>query len=90
MLSSSQNVLTYLHLGGAGYGSATVIGSGTVYPAALGGLIGFTSSGTVEGRGSVVGCGTIVSLLCRPSMPLLSCPLPLPFFLSLSRTSSKT
>lgn len=43
-----------------GYGTATLTGSGTVYPAIGGGLISFVSSGIVSGSGSVVGCGTLV------------------------------
>jgi hypothetical protein len=45
---------------GSASGYATLDGTGTVYPAALGGMIGITSSGIVTGSGSVIGCGTIV------------------------------
>lgn len=47
---------------GSASGYATLNGSGTVYPAALGGMIGITSSGIVTGSGSVIGCGTIVGI----------------------------
>ena len=45
---------------GSASGYATLSGSGVVYPAALGGMIGITSSDVVTGSGSVIGCGTIV------------------------------
>ena len=44
---------------GEGSGTATLTGSGTVYPAIGGGLISFVSSGIVTGSGRVKGCGTI-------------------------------
>jgi hypothetical protein len=45
---------------GSASGYGTLDGSGTVYPAALGGMVGITSSGRITGSGSVIGCGTIV------------------------------
>lgn len=39
---------------------ATMIGSGTVYPAGFTPEISFVSSGTVTGSGRVVGCGTLM------------------------------
>ena len=44
---------------GEGSGTATLTGSGTVYPVIGGGLISFVSSGTLTGSGRVKGCGTI-------------------------------
>ena len=42
---------------GEGTGSATMIGSGTVWPAGFFDLVSFVSSGTVTGSGRVRGCG---------------------------------
>lgn len=44
---------------GEGTGSATLIGSGTVWPAGFNDMISFVSSGTLTGSGRVKGCGTI-------------------------------
>lgn len=44
---------------GEGTGSATLIGSGTVWPAGFNDMISFVSSGTLTGSGRVRGCGTI-------------------------------
>lgn len=44
---------------GEGSGSATLIGSGTVWPAGFDDKISFVSSGTLVGSGRVKGCGTI-------------------------------
>lgn len=44
---------------GEGSGSATLIGSGTVWPAGFDDQISFVSSGTLVGSGRVKGCGTI-------------------------------
>lgn len=44
---------------GEGSGSATLIGSGTVWPAGFDDKVSFISSGTLVGSGRVKGCGTI-------------------------------
>ena len=60
---------------GSASGYGTLDGSGTVYPAALGGMIGITSSGRIIGSGAVIGCGTIVrTSLLRPEIIALTDP----------------
>lgn len=44
---------------GEGTGTATMIGSGTVWPAGFMDMISFVSSGTVTGTGRVKGCGIL-------------------------------
>jgi len=60
MLTTTYKLSRLCFTGGSGFGTATITGSGTVWPAALGGLISFVSSGTVTGSGRVEGCGTMV------------------------------
>jgi hypothetical protein len=60
-------------LGGNGTGIGTLIGTGTVWPKALGGLVSYVTSGTASGAGRFDGCGTLVSCsFTQTFLPLIT------------------